>query len=76
MNTQHLGTSQLLSVPYAMFAQENATWGENGDNIYLKEPGNVGIGSYSPTSKLEIAKDFTTTNTIEDLVDILSRPER
>lgn len=57
---QHMGTSQLLSVPYALFAATTAggggsNWTLSGNNIYNSNTGNVGIGTSSPTAaKLHI----------------------
>ncbi|MFN8283258.1 MAG: hypothetical protein U0U67_08600 [Chitinophagales bacterium] len=51
-----VGTSQLVSVPYALYAKEaeNGTqWSDNDTNIYYNT-GNVGIGTNQPKKKLEI----------------------
>ncbi|MFN8283257.1 MAG: hypothetical protein U0U67_08595 [Chitinophagales bacterium] len=51
-----VGTSQLVSVPYALYAKEaeNGTqWSDNDTNIYYNT-GNVGIGTNQPRKKLEI----------------------
>lgn len=47
--------SQLLSVPYALFAEEarNTIWTTNGNNIYYNKE-NVGIGLTNPVSKLDV----------------------
>ncbi|MCB2221641.1 MAG: hypothetical protein KQI35_14690 [Bacteroidetes bacterium] len=68
---QTMGTAQLLSVPYALFAGDDPHWDLNGDNLVMNASGNVGIGSYSPNSKLEILKNFPSTNTTEDLLEII-----
>ena len=50
------GTSQLLSVPYALHAKtsENGTlWNENGSNIYFNT-GKVGVGTSTPPYNLSI----------------------
>jgi hypothetical protein len=50
------GTSQLLSVPYALYsasAGNSSVWGLIGNNIYYNS-GNVGIGSVEPVGKLEV----------------------
>ena len=55
-----MGTSQLLSVPYALYAKEagssgstSCEWEKTGDNIYYRN-GNVGINITNPLSKLSI----------------------
>lgn len=52
-----LGESQLLSVPYALYAGNgngvDNTWKKNGANIYYHE-GTVGIGTTNPSEKLSI----------------------
>lgn len=49
------GTTQLMSVPYALHAKTagNILWSLNGSKAYYNN-GNVGIGTNSPTTKLEI----------------------
>jgi hypothetical protein len=50
------GTSQLLSVPYALYsanAGNSSLWSLIGNNIYYNS-GNVGIGSAEPVGKLEV----------------------
>jgi len=48
---EELVTSQLLSVPYALYA--NAPWERNGNDIYYSN-GNVGIGVTNPQSTLDV----------------------
>jgi len=65
-----MGTAQLLSVPYALYANkageiENSQpklksgtimyWTASGSNIYNDNTGNVGIGEAYPVAKLELA---------------------
>jgi hypothetical protein len=52
-----IGTSQLLSVPYALYAEKSGDekWGKNSlNNIYFNT-GKVGIGTITPSSNLEVA---------------------
>ena len=51
-----VGTSQLLSVPYALYAKtsgDTAIWKTNNNNIYF-ETGKVGVGTNNPKSKFEL----------------------
>jgi len=63
-NYQLMGTSQLLSVPYALYAEEagntSSLWDSTGDNIYYND-GKVGIGTDTPdiSSSLEISSTNT-----------------
>jgi hypothetical protein len=65
-NYKLMGTSQLLSVPYALYAEssgDTSVWRMNGNHIYYKE-GNVGIGMPDPISRLHVendSNDFATT---------------
>lgn len=49
-----MGTSQLLSVPYALSAGSSSQWNSNGSDIYNANGGNVGIGTVTPSASLEI----------------------
>ncbi len=60
------GTSQLLSVPYALYStisgsDASSTWTVNGSNQYSNVTGNVGIGTTTPTSKLDIQNTSNAT---------------
>ncbi len=63
-NYQLMGVSQLLSVPYALFAKEagnnSSLWNSNGDNIYYNN-GKVGIGTDNPdmSATLEVYSSST-----------------
>ena len=47
------GTSQLLSVPYALSSGDNK-WSSNGANINNANSGNVGIGKSNPATMLDV----------------------
>ena len=46
------GTSQLLSVPYALYAKNTASWQTNVDTTYTHN--RVGIGTTSPKERLQL----------------------
>ncbi len=57
-----MGTQQLMSVPYALFATSSGTSGDNrwtilGADIYNNNNGNVGIASTSPEFRLSLDND-------------------
>lgn len=56
------GTSQLLSVPYALHAStcDSTLWKLNGDSLYYIS-GNVGINTTSPRTYLQINSSSTKT---------------
>lgn len=54
-----MGTSQLQSVPYAMY---DGDWIINNDDIYYSE-GNVGIGINTPSCSFNVAKDENSDQT-------------
>jgi hypothetical protein len=53
-----MGTTQMLSVPYALYAASagnaDTSWQANGQNIFNTNSGNVGIGTPTPTSTLDV----------------------
>ncbi len=60
-NFTDMGTTQLLSVPYALHAATSADnrWTKNGADISNTNTGNVGIGTSSPADKLEVNGNIT-----------------
>ena len=70
VNGTEMGTSQLLSVPYALYAKEAgntgggiSNWQKTGNNIYYNN-GNVGINASNPQSKLCINENGGSFYTI------------
>ncbi|AEV33135.1 hypothetical protein Oweho_2161 [Owenweeksia hongkongensis DSM 17368] len=57
-----MGTSQLLSVPYALSSGDKV-WEKNGANINYTA-GNVGIGLTSPTNSLSILQPIGNANSV------------
>jgi hypothetical protein len=59
-----VGTSELLSVPYALFAGNGSgagnTWTLNDRDIFNINAGNVGIGTSAPTSLLTLKTPINT----------------
>lgn len=55
-----MGTSQLLSVPYAMYASKGV-WEKNGASAVYMD-GGVGIGTLTPTATLDVVRNNTLTN--------------
>ncbi|MCF8403896.1 MAG: hypothetical protein K9H58_08125 [Bacteroidales bacterium] len=53
-----LGTSQLLSVPYAMYSGSSGDWVRDNANMYSSNTGNIGIGTVVPYNKLDV---YTTS---------------
>lgn len=67
-NYQWIGTSQLLSVPYALYSEQTANpgdidWTIAGEDMYSGVPGNIGIGTTTPTAKLDVAGHISVVNT-------------
>ncbi len=56
----NMGTSQLLSVPYAIYASKSV-WEKNGASAVYMD-GGVGIGTVSPTATLDVVRNNTMTN--------------
>jgi hypothetical protein len=60
------GTTELLSVPYALFAGKSATssqWKDNPDGINYDE-GRVGIGTAAPSAWLNVSKNASGTDRV------------
>lgn len=55
-NYQIFGTSQLLSVPYALHAGNGSKWSESGNDLYYNT-GFIGIGESNPQHRLSIKSD-------------------
>lgn len=55
LNYEELATSQLLSVPYALYSENAASsvWNKNGNDINYLD-GNVGIGTTNPGATLSV----------------------
>jgi hypothetical protein len=49
----YMGTSELASVPYALYSANGSTWSQNGNDIYYND-GFVGIGTNSPEGSLHV----------------------
>ncbi len=67
---QLMGVSQLLSVPYAMYANtsgksDSTIWKRNINDIFYNE-GNVGIGEITPTGRLVVRSDSLAA--IDDVI--------
>lgn len=55
-----MGTSQLLSVPYAQYAFSSGGWADNDETVYTYK--NVGVGTDRPTGRLQIVATDDTTD--------------
>lgn len=76
-NYSIVGTSQLLSVPYAMYAKSSgggssSQWTTSGNNISNSNTGNVGIGINSPSEKLEVNGSIKITDGNQALGKVLT----
>jgi hypothetical protein len=62
-----MGTTQLLSVPYALFAGDVAGrgWIFSDTNLINQNAGNVGIGLDEPREKLDVAGNILTRDTLK-----------
>ncbi|MCK4700529.1 MAG: hypothetical protein KAT38_09350, partial [Bacteroidales bacterium] len=72
-NYREMGTAELLSVPYALYAestgsntrQADTDWGISGNHVYTGiasdpscQSGNVGIGDSNPNAKLSVVMQY------------------
>jgi len=67
------GVTQLMSVPFALFSGKSggSVWTNNQGMVYLTSPGNVGIGTTTPNSALEVkGTDSDPTVPLFDVKDI------
>jgi hypothetical protein len=85
MDYQSLGTSQLLSVPYALYAEKSGStdtlitqWKESAGGIYYDE-GNVGINTSVPDNSALLdmtsnAKGFLTPRMTQTDIELIPNP--
>ncbi|MBN2173846.1 MAG: tail fiber domain-containing protein [Bacteroidales bacterium] len=52
-----LGTTELSSVPYALYSLRSADWTRNGNNLFAANTGFVGIGTQTQNGKLAVHDD-------------------
>ncbi len=79
-NYKSMGVSQLLSVPYALYAETTGSfyipeqamsWTDGASETYLTNSGwNVGIGTSSPSSKLEVVGKGAFENVYGSITDV------
>jgi hypothetical protein len=66
---QLMGISQLLSVPYALFAENVANadddWEISGEDILSSNNGNVAVGLTNPEEKLHVSGNIKTEDTLK-----------
>ncbi len=65
-NYTDMGTSQLMSVPYALYAETSSdnNWTATGNDIYNSNSGNVGIGTTAPNYLLHLKSSGDAVNAI------------
>ncbi|MFH2094999.1 MAG: tail fiber domain-containing protein [Bacteroidota bacterium] len=74
-NYQLMGTTQLLSVPYALYSlksgmTDSTLWEKTGNDIYYNA-GNVGIGDNAPAGRLVVKSDATAGQN-DDIFSVLN----
>lgn len=60
-NFTTMGTTQLMSVPYALSSSDNQ-WTKNGNSISNNNAGQVGIGTSNPSAKLDVIGKIKMTD--------------
>lgn len=55
-NYQLIGASELLSVPYSLYAENGSKWRDNSNGIDYKD-GYVGVGTMNPQSRLHLVEE-------------------
>lgn len=55
-NYQLIGASELLSVPYSLYAENGSKWRDNSNGIDYKD-GYVGVGTMEPQSRLHLVEE-------------------
>jgi len=58
---QNLGTTQLMSVPYALHAKNGSMWEDNSNELYYTTD-NVGIGTNNPDAQLHVDSTIAITS--------------
>ena len=78
-NYMFMGTIQLQSVPYALYADSTGSdqdWSVNGDHMYAATSGNVGVGTETPGKKLTVIKKIRSAydENQSDYLDLIHGP--
>lgn len=72
-NYVHMGTTQMVSVPYALYAEESASspeskWQLSGQNIYYND-GKIGVGTSIPLSRLDVKGNEPTDEPLFQVIN-------